>query len=102
MARIGIDAFGGDNAPEVVVKGAILALEHISADDRIVLFGNRESIESVLKTEGCSVDMFDIDLGCYVNWWLPHPPSSMPSGCYLSISAIVKKFFNDISCVYNN
>ena len=41
MARIGIDAFGGDNAPEVVVRGAILALEHISADDRIVLFGNK-------------------------------------------------------------
>lgn len=60
MARIGIDAFGGDNAPEVVVRGAILALEHISADDRIVLFGNREAIESVLKAEGCSVDMFDI------------------------------------------
>lgn len=60
MARIGVDAFGGDNAPEVVVRGAILALEHISADDRIVLFGNKEAIVRVLEAEGCSVDEFDI------------------------------------------
>ena len=47
------------------------------------------------------VDMFDVDLGCYDNWWLPHPPSSMPSGCYLSISKIVKKFFNDFEIKSN-
>lgn len=41
------------------------------------------------------VDMFDIDLGCYDNWWLPHPPSSMPSGCYLGVAEIVKRFFVD-------
>lgn len=41
------------------------------------------------------VDMFDIDLGCYDNWWLPHPPSSMPSGCYLGVAEIVKRFFID-------
>ncbi len=41
------------------------------------------------------VDMFDVDLGCYDNWWLPHPPSSMPSGCYLGVSEIVKRFFVD-------
>lgn len=41
------------------------------------------------------VDIFDIDLGCYDNWWLPHPPSSMPSGCYLGVAEIVKRFFVD-------
>lgn len=39
------------------------------------------------------VDMFDVDLGCYDNWWLPHPPASMPSGCFLDIAQIVKSFF---------
>lgn len=39
------------------------------------------------------VDMFDVDLGCYDNWWLPHPPSSMPSGCFLDIAEIAKKYF---------
>lgn len=49
-------------------------------------------MENLVKA---GVDMFDVDLGCYDNWWLPHPPSSMPSGCFLSISEIVKKHFKD-------
>jgi 2-enoate reductase len=39
------------------------------------------------------VDLFDVDLGCYDNWWLPHPPGSIPSGCYLQGSEIVKQYF---------
>lgn len=39
------------------------------------------------------VDMFDVDLGCYDNWWLPHPPAGMPAGCFLDISRIVKEHF---------
>jgi len=38
------------------------------------------------------VDMFDVDLGCYDNWWLPHPPASMPPGCYLPIAKLVKDY----------
>ncbi len=47
------------------------------------------------------VDMFDVDLGCYDNWWLPHPPASMPSGCYLGIAEMVKRFFNDFEVKSN-
>ncbi len=39
------------------------------------------------------VDMFDVDLGCYDNWWLPHPPASMPSGCYLDVAKLAKDYF---------
>ena len=39
------------------------------------------------------VDIFDVDLGCYDNWWLPHPPASMPPGCFLEVSALVKEYF---------
>jgi len=39
------------------------------------------------------VDMFDVDLGCYDNWWLPHPPNSLPPGCYLAVAKIVKDHF---------
>jgi 2-enoate reductase len=39
------------------------------------------------------VDFFDVDLGCYDNWWLPHPPNSMPSGCFLPVSRLVKEYF---------
>ena len=38
------------------------------------------------------VDMFDVDLGCYDNWWLPHPPAPMPPGCYLPVSKLVKDY----------
>lgn len=41
------------------------------------------------------VDMFDVDLGCYDNWWLPHPPGSMPSGCFLDIAEIAKKYLEE-------
>jgi 2-enoate reductase len=39
------------------------------------------------------VDMFDVDLGGYDNWWLPHPPGPMPPGCYLSVAKLVKDHF---------
>ncbi|NLY36343.1 MAG: FAD-dependent oxidoreductase [Tissierellia bacterium] len=39
------------------------------------------------------VDIFDVDLGCYDNWWLPHPPAGMPPGCFLDISKLAKDFF---------
>ncbi|MCL1847553.1 MAG: NAD(P)/FAD-dependent oxidoreductase [Coriobacteriia bacterium] len=39
------------------------------------------------------VDIFDVDLGCYDNWWLPHPPSSMPAGCFLDVAQITKDHF---------
>lgn len=39
------------------------------------------------------VDMFDVDLGCYDNWWLPHPPGSMPPGCFLEVAQLVKERF---------
>ena len=41
------------------------------------------------------VDMFDVDLGCYDNWWLPHPPGSMPPGCFLAVSKIVRDYFKE-------
>lgn len=60
MARIGVDAFGGDFAPQAVIKGAISALDFIDAESRIVLFGDRDTIVAALTAEGCSVDKFDI------------------------------------------
>ena len=60
MARIGVDAFGGDNAPQAVIRGAISALDFIDADSRIVLFGDQTAIAAALAAEGCSADRFDI------------------------------------------
>lgn len=60
MIKIGVDAMGGDYAPEATVKGAIMALETVGSDSRIVLFGDERKINSVLSSEGCPADRFDI------------------------------------------
>jgi 2-enoate reductase len=39
------------------------------------------------------VDIFDVDLGCYENWWLPHPPAGMPAGCFLEVAGVAKEYF---------
>ena len=60
MVKIGVDAMGGDFAPEAAVQGAVLALEAIGPDSRIVLFGDEAKIKAVLEAEGCSAERFDI------------------------------------------
>lgn len=60
MLKIGVDAMGGDYAPEAAVKGAVLALDAIGPDSRIVLFGDEAKIKSVLAAEGCPAERFDI------------------------------------------
>ncbi len=60
MLKIGVDAMGGDFAPEAAVKGAVMALGAVDAESRIVLFGDRERIEAVLAGEGCPAERFDI------------------------------------------
>ncbi|MFV0412282.1 MAG: FAD-dependent oxidoreductase [Oscillospiraceae bacterium] len=49
-----------------------------------------EYMEALVKA---GVDIFDVDLGCYDNWWLPHPPSSMPAGCFLEVARAAKEHF---------
>jgi len=51
---------GGDFAPEAAVRGAVMALERIAPESRIVLFGDRERILAVLAAEGCPAERFDI------------------------------------------
>ena len=51
---------GGDFAPEAAVKGAVMALDAIGSDSRIVLFGDEEKIKAVLAAEKCPAERFDI------------------------------------------
>ena len=60
MIRIGLDAMGGDFAPEAAVKGAIMALEEIGKECRIVLFGDESRIRELLDGEGYDAKCFDI------------------------------------------
>jgi 2-enoate reductase len=60
-------------------------------------FTNGRSVQETLaymeNLVKAGVDMFDVDLGCYDNWWLPHPPAGMPAGCFLDVAALVKEHF---------
>ncbi|MDF2672314.1 MAG: fldZ 3 [Clostridiales bacterium] len=60
-------------------------------------FKNGRTVEMTLdymeKLVEAGVDMFDVDLGCYDNWWLPHPPAGMPAGCFLEVAHLVKEHF---------
>jgi len=58
--RIGIDAMGGDNAPDVEVQGAIAACEFLGDDDRIVLVGDKAAIEPHLARAGEAADKMEI------------------------------------------
>lgn len=51
-----------------------------------------EYMENLVKA---GVDIFDVDIGCYDNWWLPHPPAGMPAGCFLEVSRIAKAHFEE-------
>lgn len=57
----------------------------------------QQTLEYMTNLVKAGVDIFDVDLGCYDNWWLPHPPSSMPPACFIEISELTKKHFK-----YNN
>ncbi len=52
-----------------------------------------ETLEYLEALIAAGVDLVDVDLGCYDNWWLPHPPGPMPPGCYLDAARIVKESF---------
>jgi len=58
--KIGLDAMGGDFAPEAAVKGAILAQKQLLPTERIVLFGDKQKIESIIEAEKANPSDFDI------------------------------------------
>ena len=56
--KIIVDAFGGDNAPLEIIKGAEMAVGGLGYE--IVLVGNREVIENVADENGISLDGMEI------------------------------------------
>jgi glycerol-3-phosphate acyltransferase PlsX len=48
--KIGLDAMGGDFAPQAVVEGALLACEELPADVELVLIGNEKIIKDLIHT----------------------------------------------------
>ena len=71
--------------------------ERMRAVKSLRKFKNERTVEQTLDymaaLVAAGVDMFDVDLGCYDNWWLPHTPGPMAPVCFLEIATIVKDYF---------
>jgi len=53
-----------------------------------------EGVEMAKLLESYGADALDIDAGVYENWYLPHPPTTIPCGSFSYLSEIVKSVVN--------
>ncbi|MCL1973781.1 MAG: phosphate acyltransferase [Bacteroidetes bacterium] len=58
--KIGVDAMGGDYAPLHTVLGALLALDRLAPDSKVVLFGNERKIREICRSQQAGADRFEI------------------------------------------
>ncbi len=92
----------GDDFPIMYRIDLTLALnatygDRMNTQKPLTKFKNERTVQQTLEymkeLVQAGVDMFDVDMGCYDNWWLPHPPASMPAGCYIELADWAKKYF---------
>src|SRR5476651_756797 len=57
--KIGLDIMGGDYAPKATVLGAIEAYKALSADQKLVLIGDKEVAATILQENNVSPDHFE-------------------------------------------
>jgi len=62
------------------------------------IYETLDYMENLVKA---GVDVFDVDLGCYDNWWLPHPPAYMPAGCFLDVARVAREYFREKEILSN-
>jgi glycerol-3-phosphate acyltransferase PlsX len=58
--KIGLDVMGGDFAPDAIIEGAVDSLQHLSADDQLVLLGDEDAILKKLKEMDVETSRFII------------------------------------------
>jgi phosphate acyltransferase len=92
--KIGVDAMGGDFAPEAVVLGAIEAQKQFS-DVRLVLIGDKVRIEEILVREGANITNFDIVHTDQVIEMGEHPVKAFSSKPQSSIAIGFKLLMED-------
>lgn len=85
--RLGIDAMGGDFAPEAAVKGCILAARKLPAGITLVLTGDQPVIEAILKREGYNGSNIEIVHAPEVITMSDHPAKAFQAKTNSSIVA---------------
>lgn len=58
--RIGLDVMGGDFAPGAIIEGAVDSLQHLTADESLILIGDEGAILSKLNEMGVDATRFEI------------------------------------------
>jgi len=58
--RIGLDVMGGDFAPDAIIEGAVDSLQHLSADEKVVLIGDEVAIHRKLAEMQIEPSLFEI------------------------------------------
>jgi glycerol-3-phosphate acyltransferase PlsX len=58
--RIGLDVMGGDFAPDAIIEGAVDSLQHLTADENLILVGNEDSIYRKLSSMAVDSGRFEI------------------------------------------
>lgn len=77
---------GGDFAPEVAIEGAVMSLDHLDKESRIVLFGDKQRIVELLNKHNCPVEKFDIVATTQVIEMGDHPAKAFIAKSDSSIS----------------
>jgi phosphate acyltransferase len=98
--NIGLDAMGGDFAPEATVSGALLAQKALPAGVKIVLIGDRDKILSVIESKKGDPGVFEIvhtseviDMGAHpTRAFSQKPNSSISLGFGLLKSGTIDAF----------
>lgn len=58
--RIGLDVMGGDFAPDAIIEGAVDSLQHLKADENLILIGDEGAILSKLNEMKVEPSLFEI------------------------------------------
>jgi glycerol-3-phosphate acyltransferase PlsX len=97
--KIGLDIMGGDFAPKNCLDGAIMALDFLPSNVKMVLIGDSETAKSYLKEKGISEEMFEFVHTTEVIEMGEHPTKALAQKPQSSISVGFKLLKeNTIQC----
>lgn len=97
--KIGLDIMGGDFAPKNCLDGAIMALDSIPSNVKIVLIGDSEIAKNYLNEQGISEDKFEFVHTTEVIEMGEHPTKALAQKPQSSISVGFKLLKeNTIQC----
>jgi glycerol-3-phosphate acyltransferase PlsX len=97
--KIGLDIMGGDFTPKNCLDGAIMALDFLPSNVKMVLIGDSEKAKNYLKEKGISEEMFEFVHTTEVIEMGEHPTKALAQKPQSSISVGFKLLKeNTIQC----